>query len=413
MADTDIAPENRAQKTVAPWWQREDLAYRGGRLHLGSTDLAALARKLGTPTYVIRARRVAQKAGLLHRALDRVGLDHHLYYAIKANRTPQLLSYLAGQGLCGADVCSPEELIHALSCGFREQDISFTGTSLSAADLEILGRFERIAINFDALAALDRFGRAHPGRKVGLRINPDRGIGYGGSQMLQYSGAAATKFGIYLDRLPEAIEIAKRHRLKITRLHFHAGCGYLDREMTQFAAVLQESRRFTEQLPGLSEVNIGGGLGVPHRASDRPLDLDHWAHTIAQAYGGTGLTVAVEPGDFLVKDAGVLLASVTYRERRKTVEFLGLDAGFNLAMEPAFYDLPCEPVPTVPREAPPSRFTVVGNVNEALDKWAEDHPMPPPEEGDVIALLNAGGYAAAMRSDHCLRGAARNLMLLD
>ncbi|MBZ4023127.1 diaminopimelate decarboxylase [Rhodobacter sp. TJ_12] len=417
MSETEVElPKTAAAApaaATAPWWQRDDLALRGGHLHLGTADLEALARKIGTPAYVIRAPRVTEKLGQLHRALDRAGLDHRVYYAIKANRTPQLLSYLAGQGLCGADICSPEELLHALSCGFREEDISFTGTSLSRADIETLARFEGIAINFDSLAALDRFGQICPGRKVGLRINPDRGIGYGGSEMLQYSGTAATKFGIYLDRLPEAIEIARKHGLTITRLHFHAGCGYLDREMTQFAAVLEASRAFIAQLPGLTDINIGGGLGVPHRASDAPLDLDLWAKTIAQAYGGAGLTVSVEPGDFLIKDAGVLLASVTYRERRKAVEFLGLDAGFNLAMEPAFYGLPCEPVPAAPRDAAPSPFTLVGNVNEALDKWAEDHPLPDPQEGDVIALINAGGYAASMRSDHCLRGDARSVLLLD
>ena len=82
-------------------------------------------------------------------------------------------------------------------------------------------------------------------------------------------------------------------------------------------------------------------------------------------------------------------------------------------MEPAFYSLPCEPVATVPRNGEWKDYTLVGNVNEALDKWIENHPMPPPEEGDVIALLNAGGYAASMRSNHCLRGDVREVLLLD
>ncbi|WP_172328726.1 diaminopimelate decarboxylase [Mangrovicoccus sp. HB161399] len=423
MSETTVAPTAvqdaapGAAGAAAPWWQRSDLAYRHGRLHLGTTDLDALARKVGTPAYAIRAPRVGEKLRGLHRAmagaLEPAGLDHRIYYAIKANRTPQFLSWLAAQRLCGADICSPGELLHALSCGFREEDISFTGTSLGRGDIAFLARFDRLAVNFDSLSALERFGALCPGREVGLRINPDRGIGYGGSEMLQYSGIEATKFGIYLDRMPEALEIAARHGMKITRLHFHAGCGYLDREAEQFAAVLDASRAFIDMLPDLKLVNIGGGLGVPHRKGDKPLDLGRWAAAIASAYGGRGLTIAVEPGDFLVKDAGVLLASATYRERRKDTAFLGLDAGFNLAMEPAFYDLPCEPVPAVPRDWPAARFTVVGNVNEALDKWAVDHPMPPPEPGDVIVLVNAGGYAASMRSDHCLRGAAESVLLLD
>ncbi|WP_102224423.1 diaminopimelate decarboxylase [Acidimangrovimonas sediminis] len=396
-----------------PWWQRDDLTYREGRLHLGTADLDALARKVETPAYVLRAPRVVDNLTRLGRALDGTGLGYRIYYAIKANRTPQLLSHLAAQGMCGADICSPNELMHTLASGFREEDISFTAGSLSPADMAVLARFDGININLDSLTALRRIGELCPGREVGIRINPDVGIGYTGNDLLQYSGEEATKFGIYLDRLPEAIEIARTAGLKITRIHFHAGSGYLDRELIQFARVLEASLAFVDQLPDLTEVNIGGGLGLPHKADDKPLDLDRWASAVAAAYGGRGLSVAVEPGDFLVKDAGVLLTRVTYSERRKDVEFLGLDAGFNLAMEPAFYGLPCEPVAAVPRPGAPRSYTVAGNVNEALDKWAEDHAMPPPEEGDVIALINAGGYAASMRSDHCMRGDVREVLLLD
>ena len=395
------------------WWERPDLAYREGRLHLGTCDLSSLAERMGTPTYVIRAPRVSEKLNQIHKALDGAGVKHRIYYAIKANRTPQLLTYLAGEGLCGADVCSPEEMRHALSCGFPEKDISFTGTSLSPADVQTISKFSRLSFNPDSLSALKHLGKIAPGREVGIRINPDIGIGYAGNDLLQYSGTEATKFGIYLDRIGEALEIAKTYDLKIVRIHFHAGCGYLDRELSQLARVLEVSRKFIAQLPDVREVNIGGGLGVPHTSTDRKLDLNKWAGIIADAFKGLDLTVAVEPGDFLVKDSGVLLASVTYQERRKAVEFLGLDAGFNLAMEPAFYSLPCEPVATVPREGEWKGYTLVGNVNEALDKWAENHPMPPPEEGDVIALLNAGGYAASMRSNHCLRGDVREVLLLD
>ena len=395
------------------WWRRDDLGYVDGRLQLGQCDLDKLAAKVGTPAYVVRAPRVAENLNRLHAALDRVDLDHRVYFAIKANRTPQLLSYIAARGLCGADVCSPGELLHALACGFAEEDISFTGTSLSASDITTLAKFDRLPINLDSLASLRRLAEACPGREIGLRINPDVGIGYQGNDMLQYSGAEATKFGIYLERLPEAIEIAQEHGLKIVRIHFHAGCGYLDRELNQLGNVLGASKRFLEMLPDVREVNIGGGLGVPHRDTDKPLDLNLWASVIAEALGGRDIKVAVEPGDYLVKDAGVLLASVTYVERRKTVEFLGLNAGFNLAMEPAFYSLPCEPVPAAPRAAPIRRYTIVGNVNEALDKWAVDHPLPTPEEGDVIALINAGGYAASMRSEHCLRASVQEVLLLD
>lgn len=399
---------------VDTWWQRSDLHYRDGQLYLGQCDLNALARKTGTPAYVTRLPRVLEKLQQLHGALDQVDLSHRIYYAIKANRSPRLLTYLASQRLCGADVCSPGEVKRALSCGFNEEDISFTGTSLSRTDIEFLARFDRLRINLDSLSALRQFGQhAAPGREIGIRINPDVGIGYSDNALLQYSGVEATKFGIYLDRLPEAIKIAEACQLKITRIHFHAGCGYLDRELDQLADVLAAGKSFMAQLPHVQEVNIGGGLGVPHRAGDSPLNLQRWAEVLAGAFSGSQLNIAFEPGDFLIKDAGVLLSQVTYVERRKNVDFVGLDAGFNLAMEPAFYGLPCEPVPTLLRSRPVHNYTIVGNVNEALDKWAEGHPLPEPEEGDVIALINAGGYAASMSSEHCLRGQVEEIVLLD
>ena len=404
---------NDSNSPINLWWQRDDLKFHDNRLQLGQCDLTTLAEKVGTPAYVIRAPRVMQKLDALHAAFDQVGLDHRIFYAIKANRSPKLLTYLASQGKCGADVCSPSELVHALSCGFAEQNISFTGTSLSKRDIETLSKFDRLRLNLDSLSSLERLGQACPGREVGIRVNPDIGIGYSDNDLLQYSGVEATKFGIYLDRIPEALAIAEKYQLKIVRVHFHAGCGYLDRELDQLADVLNASRRFTELLPDLQELNIGGGLGVPHTKEDSPLNLQRWADVLAGTYADSGLNIAVEPGDFLIKDAGVLLTEVTYTEQRKDVQFLGLNAGFNLAMEPAFYGLPCEPVPTQLSTAEINHYTVVGNVNEALDKWAVNHPMPKPEEGDIVALINAGGYAASMRSEHCLRGDVQEVLLLN
>lgn len=407
-------PLNVAVNTaIDTWWQRKDLCFRDNHLYLGQCQLAALAQQVGTPAYVIRAPRVLEKLQQIHRALDNVGLSHQVYFAIKANRSAKLLTYLATQGLCGADVCSPSEMLHAFCCGFKEEQISFTGTSLSAKDLSLLAKYKAVRLNLDSLAALEQIGKLCPGREVGIRINPDIGIGYADNDLLQYSGNRATKFGIYIDRLHEAIAIARAHNLRIVRIHFHAGCGYLDRELDQLAAVLRASQSFIEQLPGLREVNIGGGLGVPHRATDHALNLERWAQVIAEAFAASGLSLALEPGDFLVKDAGVLLAEVTYLERRKEVDFLGLDAGFNLAMEPAFYALPCEPVPAIVRSNAVQKYTLVGNVNEALDQWAVDHALPTPHVGDVMVLINAGGYAASMRSDHCLRGEVKEVLLLE
>lgn len=396
------------------WWRRRDLCYEAGHLRLGGIDMDELATQMGTPAYICRAGRVRENIQRLADALSSWDFEPRIYYAIKANRSAALLTYLRTLNLCGVDVCSAGELMHVVGCGFAPAAISFTGTSLSSQDICVLARFKGVQVNLDSLASLDSLGRACPGREVGLRINPAVGIGYQNDPRLSYSGAPTTKFGIYLDHVEEAKTIAARWGLRIVRLHFHAGCGYLDAQLHQLEEVLQAADVFTGHFPDLREVNIGGGLGVPHTESDQPLDLDRWAAVIARRFAGRGLLVAVEPGDYLVKDAGLLLATVTYVERRREVLFAGLDAGFNLAIEPAFYGLPCEPVAVTPRwDEGMETYTVVGNINEALDKWATDHRMTRLLEGDRVALINSGGYAASMRSDHCLRGQAGEVLLID
>jgi diaminopimelate decarboxylase len=126
------------------------------------------------------------------------------------------------------------------------------------------------------------------------------------------------------------------------------------------------------------------------------------------------VTIAVEPGDYIVKDAGVLVLGVTDVERKRDVTFVHVDGGFNLAPEPAYYELPCEPVACAPRSFDTAAWkpvTLAGNINEALDIWAHAAPMPELREGDHIAFLNAGGYGASMSSNHCMRGAFTEMLL--
>jgi len=129
--------------------------------------------------------------------------------------------------------------------------------------------------------------------------------------------------------------------------------------------------------------------------------------------------VCVEPGDFIVKDAGVLVLQVVSAERKRQVDFVGVDGGFNLAVEPFFYGLPCEPVPcriagAVDEVYAPEALrpvSIAGNINEALDVWADQVPLPPLAEGDYLAFINAGGYASAMSSNHCMRGQFQERLL--
>jgi diaminopimelate decarboxylase len=154
----------------------------------------------------------------------------------------------------------------------------------------------------------------------------------------------------------------------------------------------------------IGEVNVGGGLGAPARQDERPVDLDAYGATLKRHLGALGVTVACEPGDYLSKDAAILLGEVVTVERRRGVTYIGLDIGWNVNCAYFIYRFAQELVPCRRPDAErTATVTVAGNINEAGDVFAEDYPMAPVEEGDMVALLNAGGYLQAMSSTHCLR----------
>ncbi len=398
------------------WWARDDLGFKSGRLTFAGQDVAALAQAIEGPVFLYSSRRAAANLTRVREALAQVGRPWKIYYAMKANRSEPLLKAMAGWGLCGIDVCSPGELDLALASGFSASAISFTGTGVSNRDLDRLLAHPDLTINCDTVGMIRRIGERVPGRAIGIRVNPGRGTGYGDNARLTYAGEAVTKFGIYREQLAEALVMARAHNLTIRTLHFHVGCGYLGAQLEAWEAAVATGLTFLDDLPDVTTVNVGGGLGLPHRAGDQPLDLGRWAAILARRLEGRDVTLAVEPGDYIVKDAGMLVLSVTDVELKRDALFAFVDGGFNLAPEPAYYDLPCEPVACVPRSLDPADWrpvTIAGNINEALDLWAERHPMPPLGEGDRIALLNAGGYSAAMSSNHCMRGGFTEILLDD
>ncbi len=154
----------------------------------------------------------------------------------------------------------------------------------------------------------------------------------------------------------------------------------------------------------IGEVNVGGGLGVPARTTEAPVDLDAYAAALARHLGPLGVAVGCEPGDYIAKDAAILLGEVVTVEERGGTQFVGLDLGWNVNCSYFIYRYAQEIVVCRAADAPRTEIvTVAGHINEAGDVFAEDYPIQPVVEGDIVALLNAGGYHEAMSSTHCLR----------
>ncbi len=396
------------------WWQRDDLCLRNDELIFAGRRVGELAEQFDSPAFFYNAHRVTEKLSGLHLALNQAGLEGRfkIHYAMKANRFAPLLTHLKHSGLCGIDACSPAEVDHAISCGFDAADISFTATSLSQKDLLQLSRYKGLFINCDSLHSIEQLGKLSPGRDIGIRVNPEVGVGYGDNEKLRYSGQASTKFGIYRDQFSQALELASRYGLTIRKIHFHTGCGYLNQQLDHWDSIIGECMWFIEQVDSLVAVNVGGGLGVPHTEQDVALDLARWSGILARHFLQRSLRVEIEPGDYLVKDSGLLLLRVNYIEQKKQTTFVGLDAGFNIALEPVMYGLPFLPVPACINTGESQRVTLVGNINEAMDVWYRDIELPPLKEGETMVLINAGAYSSSMASNHCMRGDFREYLLL-
>ncbi|WP_006787798.1 diaminopimelate decarboxylase [Thiorhodospira sibirica] len=405
----DVLPPTQPTRPIPAthWWQRDDLGYQHGQLSLAGHHLAELRQAAGQPLHVLSLPRVLHKLHHLRNALKQAGLEARILYAMKANRQPALLAALALHQACGIDACSPGEIALARSCGFAAKAISLTACGLSESELRQVLHHRDIWLNVDGLYTLERLGQCAPGRAIGLRVNPGIGLGYENNPALDYAGGRTTKFGLLPEQIDAARVLLRRYRLSVTTLHVHAGCGYLNDKRERLGQLVDAVLAMGEDLGASLEcINIGGGLGVPLTAHDAALDLQAWAELLSERLRRRGLRLEVEPGAYLVQDAGALILQVSGYEMRAAQPFVFLDGGFNLAPEPAFYQLPCYPVrcrAPAPGETLKT-VTLAGNINEALDLWASAHPLLPVQPGDAVALLNVGAYGASMASDHCRRG---------
>ncbi len=380
------------------------LENRGGELVVDGVRSTDLASRFGTPLYVYSARRIRDNYRRIHDAFSERRSNFRANYAVKANNNLSVLDLLRREG-AGADCAGPGEISMARSVGFPPDRILYSGNYNS--DEELRYGFESGAvINLDdgpLLARLLRFGTP---RALCFRINP--GFGKGAYPGVVTAGPDA-KFGMREREALTAYRQAKEAGIQRLGVHMMAGSNVLETpywaaitdRLTGIAARIAKALRIE-----LDFIDLGGGFGVPSKVGQKPLPVqdvakkvvDAYEHKLASVPGIGDPTLMIEPGRYIVSDAGVLLATVTH-VKSSAKRFVGCDAGMNTLLRPALYGAYHEILPATKMDGRRTlRANVTGPICENTDMLGKDRRLPRLERGDLLAILNAGAYGYAMAS---------------
>ena len=370
-------------------------------MFLSAQDVATVRERFGTPCYVYDERTLEDAA---RRAL---AFPHAygfaLRYAMKANPSPAILGIFRRLGLL-IDASSEWEVLRALRAGFPPETIQLTSQA-PAKDLK--GMLARgVLINACSLHQLDAFGRAAPGGSLSVRINP--GLGSGSTNRTNTGGPAAS-FGIWHEHLGRVRETASQHGLHIRRLHTHIGSGS---DPSVWKRVARMSLDIAEQLPEVGTLNLGGGFKVGRVAGEVSTDLNDVGAHVRQEFEdfrgrtGRGLDLEIEPGTYLVANAGAVVATCidVVDTGREGYVFAKLDAGMTEITRPALYGAQ-HPIEVLAAGRPEAQVVFVGPCCESGDVLtpAPEDPeglaprtVPRPAIGDPVVIGGAGAYCAAM-----------------
>jgi diaminopimelate decarboxylase/aspartate kinase len=377
-----------------PWWasRRE--------------ELLALAAA-GTPRYAYDPGTVRARA----RSLAAVRAVDLRYYAIKANPHPALLRLLVEEGF-GLECVSAGELEHVFAAvpGIDPTRVLFTPSFAPIA--EYAAAFELGAtVTLDNVEALERWPEVFRGRALWLRVDLGRGEGHHAKVR---TGGVASKFGLQVDRIEAFLAAARALDVRVTGLHAHLGSG-VD-TAGHWRAVCDELRGIAGRIGSVATIDIGGGLPVPYRDDDEPFDLDAWSlglDEVKAAYPGYRL--AIEPGRFLVAEAGVLLLTATQVVEKHGIRRVGADAGMNALMRPTLYDA-WHDIHNLSRGdgAGTAEFDVVGPICESGDVLGEQRTLPSDTApGDILLVADAGAYGMAMANTYNLRALPTEAVLTE
>lgn len=378
-----------------------ELNLKGSELYFGNLSAKETALKFGTPVYLYSERILRDRCREIRNFLPYEPFVPN--YSCKANTNIALLKIIRDEGL-SADAMSPGEIISLRAAGFTPKEIFYVGNNIDDAEL-LFAINEGVKVSVDSLAQLERFGKLNPGSEVSVRINP--GIGDGHHKKVVTGGADA-KFGVYYTDVAEIKAITRKYRLKITGLNQHIGSNFLTPDT--YLESVEKLLSIGEKFDDLDYIDFGGGFGISYRAGAARLDLSSMGARMSELLEnwvrkyGKRITAQVEPGRYAVAESGILLITVQSVKQNPGYLFVGTDCGFNVLARPMIYGSYHDIINTKSVGATELVETnVCGNICESGDLLCEDRLLPKAEEGDVLAVLDAGAYGFSMSSNYNAR----------
>jgi diaminopimelate decarboxylase len=394
--------------------QRFGLQLVEGVLHVEGVDLRSIAAEVGTPVYVYGTAHIEARYRSLCSAL--AGRPTQICYAVKANSNQAVLRTLARLG-AGADIVSGGELVRALAAGIPANKIVFSGVGKLASEIDAALAAGIRSINVESAEELELVAsRAAALRKrapISLRINPDVDPE---THPYLATGLRESKFGIAMEH---ALSLAMRAR-SLESLELHGLACHIGSQIVEAAPFLDSLARLRSLVDELKErsvklrsLDLGGGLGIAYQSGDPVLEAKRWGQALVEATADIDCELILEPGRYLVGNAGVLLTSVVMRKQGETKKFVIVDAAMNDLIRPALYEAyhAIVPVELPSAEVAVEVADIVGPICECGDFLAHDRAIPWPERGALLAVLGAGAYGMVMASTYNTRPLAPEVLV--
>ncbi|MCM4168756.1 Diaminopimelate decarboxylase [Arenibacter antarcticus] len=361
------------------------------------TDLLKIAKTYGDPVYVYDSEKIISQFHRLTNAFKGVK-KLKLNYAAKALSNITILRLMNSLG-SGLDTVSIQEVQLGLLAGFAPDDIIFTPNGVSLEEIEEASKLG-VRINIDNLSILEQFGSKHPDVPICIRINPH--VMAGGNSNISV-GHIDSKFGISIHQIPHLLRIVKLTNMNVNGIHMHTGSDILDIDVFLYASeILFETAK---NFDNLEFIDFGSGFKVPYKEGDIETNIEELGSKLSNRFNtfckeyGRELTLAFEPGKFLVSEAGVFLAKVNVVKQTTSTVFASVDSGFNHLIRPMLYGA-THFIENISNPNGRERYySVVGYICET-DTFASNKRINQITEGDILCFKNAGAYCFTMASNY-------------